>query len=166
MQLRAFLLHGLAAVGKKAFEITRCIHDRATTQPFHPASSPGKQGHKILDAVLHDSIYPRLLRRAGLPAVCVAGARCRELPRRGCDPAAEGHNAARCARLDLQRQRQAAGQEQHGMEHRGRPVLRFKERGDGGPDSHSGRAHCRAAGRRHNGGYCVQGADGVQQGYR
>ena len=74
MQLRAFLLHGLAAVGKKAFEITRCIHDRATTQPFPPASSPGKQGHKILDAVLHDSIYPRLLRRAGLPAVCVAGA--------------------------------------------------------------------------------------------
>ena len=33
-------------------------------------------------------------------------------------------------------------------------------------DPHSGRAHCRAAGRRHNGGYCVQGADGVQQGYR
>ena len=33
-------------------------------------------------------------------------------------------------------------------------------------DPHSGRAHCRAAGRRHNGGYGVQGADGVQQGYR
>ena len=61
------MLHGLAAVGKKAFEITRCIHDRATTQPFPRASSPGKQGHKILDAGLHDSIYPRLLRRAGLP---------------------------------------------------------------------------------------------------
>ncbi len=29
------------------------------------------------------------------------------------------------ARLDLQRQRQAAGQEQHGMEHRGRPFLHF-----------------------------------------
>ncbi len=35
MQLRAFFCCiGPSVVGKKAFEITRCIHDRATTQPF------------------------------------------------------------------------------------------------------------------------------------
>ena len=38
------MLHGLAAVGKKAFEITRCTHDRATTNhsPGHrPRASKG-----------------------------------------------------------------------------------------------------------------------------
>lgn len=59
----------------------------------------------------------------------------------------------RAARLDLQRQRQAACQEQHGMEYRCRPFLYRQERRVGEPAAHGGGKHCRTAGRGHHCGY-------------
>ncbi len=58
MQVRAFLLHGLAAVGKKAFEITRCIHERAKTYGNQSTRNRPRASKRIKsDAVLHDSIH-------------------------------------------------------------------------------------------------------------